>query len=552
MKILLTAVNAKYIHTALGIRALSAYVKSPDIELAEFTVNERAEDVLSAVYERGADIVMFSCYIWNIGFILKLASSLKQIAPDTVIVFGGPEVSYDDMMYMAKYSFIDAVIRGEGEETLAEIAASGSLDTAGVTLRGGGAIKRNPDRAPVCDINKLPFPYSERELDRNREKLLYYEASRGCPFRCSYCLSSTVHSVRMRDIETVKRELALFAAHDARIVKLTDRTFNADRKRAAELLRFLSSLEGRTQYHFEVAADFIDDELIGILQAAPEGRFLLEIGVQSTNPKTLAAIDRKTELEKIYAAVRELRGHAHMHLDLIAGLPYEDLGSFEKSFNDVMALRPDVLQLGFLKLLRGTKLRDNAGRHGYRFTEYPPYEVLGNDYISYEELLKLKRIERVLESYYNSGAFENAMGYLLDAAETPYKLFEHIAEHFAENGYFDIGLSRERLYSILAGLFDDALFRDLLKLDYFINANNPSTPPWANEPFDSSLLKLRFGIIERCMERGELAEYAGMPLKEVIKHVCAERFSYDVLGDKKPRENVILFDKRGGGAVRAE
>lgn len=552
MKILLTAVNAKYIHTALGIRALSAYVKSPDIELAEFTVNERAEDVLSAVYERGADIVMFSCYIWNIGFILKLASSLKQIAPDTVIVFGGPEVSYDDMMYMEKYSFIDAVIRGEGEETLAEIAASGSLDTAGVTLRVGSAIKRNQDRAPVCDINKLPFPYSERELDRNREKLLYYEASRGCPFRCSYCLSSTVHSVRMRDIETVERELALFAAHDARIVKLTDRTFNADRKRAAELLRFLSTLEGRTQYHFEVAADLIDDELIGILKAAPEGRFLLEIGVQSTNPKTLAAIDRKTELEKIYAAVRELRGHAHMHLDLIAGLPYEDLGSFKKSFNDVMALRPDVLQLGFLKLLRGTKLRDDAERHGYRFTEYPPYEVLGNDYISYEELLKLKRIERVLESYYNSGAFENAMGYLLDAAETPYKLFEHIAEHFAENGYFEIGLSRERLYSILAGLFDDALFRDLLKLDYFINANNPSTPPWANEPFDSSLLKRRFGIIERCMERGELAEYAGMPLKEVIKHVCAERFSYDVLGDKKPRENVILFDKRGGGAVRAE
>lgn len=550
MKILLAAVNAKYVHTSLSVRALARFVDDPDVVFTEFTINEREEDVLRALYGYGADVVMFSCYIWNIEFILSTASSLKKVAPDTRIVFGGPEVSYNSMYYMRKYGFLDAVIRGEGEETLRAVTESG-FDTAGVTYRAeGGSIVENVDRAPVCDLDSLPFPYTVSELDEFRNKLLYYESSRGCPFRCSYCLSSTVRNVRFKSIEKVKRELSLFSEHGAGVVKLTDRTFNADRKRAAELIAFLASLDGNTQFHFEIAADIIDDRLISIFRSAPPGRFLLEIGVQSTNGKTLEAIDRHTDLDAIYDTVRKLRGYAHMHLDLIAGLPYEGLDSFIRSFDDVMALRPDVLQLGFLKLLHGTKMRAEADTHGYIFTEAPPYEVLGNAYISYEELLRLKRVEYVLERYYNSGAFQNAMEYLLGKAGSPYRLFERIAEHFEEKGCFDIGLSRDRLYGLLAEIFGGGLFNDLLKLDYFLNSNNPSTPAWANEPYDRTLLKSRFGMISAVIERGELAEYRDMPLKETIKHVQAERFSYDVLGDAKRCDNVILFDKKYRRVIR--
>lgn len=550
MRILLTAVNAKYVHTSLSVRALARFVNTPEVTFAEFTINEREEDVLRAVYGFHADAVMFSCYIWNIEYIVRVASSLKKVSPDTRIVFGGPEVSYNSMYYMRKYGFLDAVIRGEGEETLRAVTEAG-FDTDGVTFRReDGRIIKNRDRAPVCYLDSLPFPYTETELDEYKDKLLYYESSRGCPFRCSYCLSSTVRNVRFKNIDKAKRELALFAAHGARVVKLTDRTFNADRKRAAELIGFLASLEGDTQFHFEIAADIIDDELISILKNAPKGRFLLEIGVQSTNEKTLEAIDRRTDLDRIYDTVRALSGYVHMHLDLIAGLPYEDLDSFVRSFDDVMALRPDVLQLGFLKLLHGTKMRSEAGKHGYIFTDTPPYEVLGNAYISYEELLRLKRVEHVLDRYYNSSAFSNAMGYLLDMADSPYHLFEKIASHFEAEGCFDIGLSRDRLYSLLAEIFGGGLFKDLLKLDYFMNSNNPSTPKWANEPYDKTLLKERFGMIEAAMERGELMEYRGMPLKEIIKHVQAEQFSYDVLGDMERRDNVILFDKKYRRTIR--
>ncbi len=545
MRILLAAVNAKFIHTALGVRALRAYVGEDAVDIAEFTINERVQDAVREIYERRADMVMFSCYIWNIEFILKTAGSLRKIAPDTAIVFGGPEVSFDSVYYMEKYPFIDAVIRGEGEETLRDIIGSG-LAVRGVTHRDGGRIVEEPDRPPVCDINDLPFPYTDRELDEYRDKLLYYESSRGCPFRCSYCLSSTVHSVRFRDIETVKRELAVFAEHGARVVKLTDRTFNADRRRAAGLIEYLSSLRCRTQFHFEIAAELIDDETAELFRRAPRDRFLLEIGVQSTNPETLSAIDRPADIQRIAAAAERLRGHVHMHLDLIAGLPYEDHGSFVNSFNEVMAMRPDVLQLGFLKLLRGTKLREEAGKHGYKFTDEPPYEVLANNYMSYDELTELKRVEVILDRYYNSSGFEHSLGYLSGRYDTPYAMFLDIAMYFEARGYFGTGMSQRSLYAALADMYDDPLFKDLLKLDFFININNPSTPQWAAEPFDRTLLKRRFAMIESALEEGRLPGYEGVPLKEIIKTVQAERFSYNVLGGGEKIENIILFDKKYG------
>lgn len=552
MKILLAAVNSGYIHTALAVRALSAYVCSDSVSFMEFTINERVSDVVRSIYEYGADTVIFSCYIWNIEFVIKTASIIKKIAPDTVIVFGGPEVSYDSVMYMEKYPFVDAIIRGEGEETLKEIIEKG-LDVPGVTYRNeNGSIVKNESRMPVCDLDTLPFPYSEQEIEENKDKLFYYESSRGCPFSCSYCLSSTVRNVRFKSIDIVKRELALFAKHGARVVKLTDRTFNADRKRAAELIEFLASLECRTQFHFEIAADLINERILEAFRNAPEDRFLLEIGVQSTNDRTIAAIDRKTDFKRIAEAVKALKGSVHMHLDLIAGLPYEDYDSFVKSFNDTMALKPDVLQLGFLKLLRGTKMRDESDLHGYIYSDTPPYEVLGNDYISYDELIHLKDIEYIVERYYNDSVFRNSLEYMSRFYTSPYDMYDNIAEYFKKKGYFALGISQSKLYSILAEFVPDERFKDYLKLDYFINTHNPSTPVWALEPFDKTLLKTRFVLIEEAIKAGELSEYEDVPLKEVIKSVQAERFSYDVLGNGEKRNNVILFDKKYKRVISAK
>lgn len=551
MKVLLVAVNAKYIHTALGVRSLAAYVNSEDVSFMEFTINERHEDVLKKIYRYSADTVLFSCYIWNIEFIVKLADSLKKIAPDTDIIFGGPEVSFDSRSYMEKYEFIDAVISGEGEETLADFLNNG-FDVYGITYRKNGVVVENKARKPVCDLNKLPFPYTEDDLEQNKNKLIYYESSRGCPFRCSYCLSSTVHNVRFKDIDKVKAELKRFINKNVRIVKFVDRTFNADRKRAAELISFLSEQKCETQFHFEIAADLINDEMIEIFRSAPRDRFLLEIGVQSTNVNTLRAIDRKADMRKIYDAVINLRGYVHMHLDLIAGLPYETYESFIKSFNDVMLLDPDVLQLGFLKLLRGTKIRRECKDYNYVFLSYPPYEVLSNEFISYPELLKLHDIENVFEKYHNSGVFKNGLRELLKHYETPFEMYEKISQYFSENGYFDVGLSQVKLYEILAEFSSDDMVKDYIKLDYFIHSHNPSTPSWAVTPFDRSLLKLRFEILTEEFIQNNLTEYSGQPTKEIIKNLWFEKFDYDVMLDGAKKEIILIFDKKYNRVIRAD
>lgn len=551
MSVLLAAVNSKYIHTALGVRALYSYVKSDDVAMREFTVNENLGNVLKEIYRCHAEAVLFSCYIWNIEFILKLAEQLKKLSPDTLIVFGGPEVSFDSVYYMEKYPFIDAVMRGEGEETFADFLENG-VSVDGMVYRSGGIVVEMPERPPVCDINTLPFPYTDEDIAENKNKLIYYETSRGCPFRCSYCLSSTVHNVRFRDLEKVKEEIMHFVRGGARIIKFVDRTFNADRKRATELVKFLIKNGGKTQFHFEVAADLLDNEIISVFKTAPRDMFLLEIGVQSTNEATICAVDRKTDFEKICAAVKELKGYVHIHIDLIAGLPYEDLNSFIKSFNDVMSIEPDVLQLGFLKLLRGTKIRNEYKKHDYVFSSVPPYEVLRNEYISYDDILTLKSVEEVLERYYNSEIFTNSLKRLQEFYDTPYDMFKTVADYFEEKGYFAVGISQAKLYSILAELCADGLFKDLLKLDFFMNSNNPSTPKWAIKPYDSSLLKHRFDILTEDFINENLPQYRGMAVKEIIKYVQLERFDHDVLGDMGERDCVLLFDKKNKFVLRCE
>lgn len=530
MKALLAGVNAKYIHTSLSVRTIASYVNDKSLYWKEYNINEDIASVCADIYKQQTDAVLFSCYIWNIEFILKTAGRLKSVAPDTLIILGGPEVSYADTEYMEKYDFIDAIIRGEGEETVKEIIQTGSLNCLGVTYRNGKIIK-NPDRPVIYDITNIPFPYTDEDIELNKNKLIYYESSRGCPFNCSYCLSSADRSVRFRDLETVLKELKFFIDHNVKIVKFTDRTFNASKKRTHAILEFLIANAAQTTFHFEVAADILDDKTMSLLGSAPKGLFQLEIGVQSTNPKTLEAIDRKTDLNKIAEAVRKIRsfGNIHTHLDLIAGLPYEDYESFKNSFNNVFAMQPHVIQLGFLKLLRGTKIRTEES--SAIFTAEPPYEVLQTDYISYDELLHLKSIEDIVEKYYNSGVFENSISYLVRLFESPFEMFEKIALFYEKNGYDKIGISRDSLYSILSDFANDKNFTDILLYDYLLN-NKPRTPEWASR---KPVTKERFDILTPEFIESELPEYLHMSNKEIIKRLHFERFFNP--------ERILIFDK---------
>lgn len=527
MKALLAGVNAKYIHTSLSVRTIASYVNG--IDWKEYNINESAEFVCADIYRQRTDAVLFSCYIWNIEFILKTARRLKSVAPDTLIIFGGPEVSYADTEYMEKYDFIDAVIRGEGEETVKEFIRTGNLNIRGVTYRNGKIIK-NPDRPVISDITKIPFPYTDEDIELNKNKLIYYETSRGCPFNCSYCLSSADRSVRFRDLDTVLNELKFFINHKVKIVKFTDRTFNASKKRTHAILEFLIDNAAETTFHFEVAADILDDKTMELLGSAPKGLFQLEIGVQSTNMKTLEAIDRKTDLNKIAERVRQIRSfrNIHTHLDLIAGLPYENYESFKNSFNEVFAMRPHVIQLGFLKLLRGTKIRREE--QSALFTAEPPYEVLQTDYISYDELLRLKAVEDVVEKYYNSGAFENSVSYLVQQFNSPFEMFEKIACFYEKNGYDKIGISRDFLYRILFDFVNDEKFTDILLYDYLLN-NKPRTPEWASR---KPVIKERFEILTPEFIEKELPEYSQMTVKEIIKRLYFERFFNP--------ERILIFD----------
>lgn len=551
MKVLLVAVNAKYIHTSLSVRTLKMYANADNVEIAEYTINERVSDILRSIFLKKADAVLFSCYIWNIEMCLEIAQMLKKVSPDTRIVFGGPEVSYDDCEYMKQYNFIDAIIRGEGEMTFKEWLEKGEC-VDGITYRQGDEIIRNKDRENIADLSSIPFPYTAEDIEKNKGKLIYYESSRGCPFRCSYCLSSTTHNVRFRDTELVKAELMFFAEHNVRIVKFVDRTFNADRKRTAELVKFLIDNAKNTTFHFEIAADLINDELAELFRTAPKGLFQLEIGVQSTNDTTIKAIDRKTDFDKIKKTVNVLKGAngVHLHLDLIAGLPFENLDSFKKSFDDVFALRPDELQLGFLKLLRGTKIRREEQKYGYEYNSKPPYEILKNDFVSYDDILLLKGVEEVFEKYYNSGAFRETMEYLLKKQVSPFELFEKLWLFYEKNGCNTVGQSRNSLYEILSHFCDEELFRDILKLDYFTYNKGVSTPKWSLSPCDKTLLKGRFEILTEEFVAENLPEYVGILPKEIVKNIHFERFEYDVLADCKKRKCIIIFDNKYNRRIR--
>ncbi len=474
MKVVLSTLNAKYIHVNLALRSIGRYCEKFHPEICEYTVNDNIDNIIASLHMKKADVIAFSCYIWNIEKVLYISECLKKVNPSLKIILGGHEVSHDAKSIMTENPWIDYIVRGEGEKPmlslLRSIRENSDVSNVGsITYRSGNDIRENPI-AESGSLNEYPFAYDESIRDF-KGKIIYYESSRGCPFNCSYCLSGDNRKVDFLDLERVKKELLFFIENGVPLVKFVDRTFNADKERAKEIWKFIIENSKNTCFHFELAGSLIEEETIKLLKTAPKGIIQFEIGVQSTNEKTIRAIGRSIEFEKVRDNVKKLlqADNIHIHLDLIAGLPYEDYESFKKSFDEVIKIRPHVLQLGFLKLLKGSKLRNETDKYGYKYKEKAPYEVMENDFISFDEIIKLKFIEELFERYYNSGDFKRSMNFLFDREASPFEIFEKIYDYFTQNALFDRSVSLEAHYELLEKIFPFEGFADCARADRLTN-----------------------------------------------------------------------------------
>ena len=457
MKILLAACNAKYIHSNLAVYDLKAYSSDYDKEvlLREYTINQPKDEILKDIYGSGADVVCFSCYIWNISFVRELIRDLAKILPETAFWAGGPEVSYDAEKFLTEMPEVTGVLVGEGEKTFHDlleyyIDGKGSLgEIRGIAYRDGEEIRHNGWRE-LMNLSEIPFVYEHLEEFENR--IIYYESSRGCPFSCSYCLSSIDKKLRFRDLELVKKELQFFLDHKVPQVKFVDRTFNCKHEHAMAIWKYILEHDnGVTNFHFEVSADLLRDEEMDLMAKMRPGLIQLEIGVQSTNPETIRAIHRHMDLDKLKRCVDRVHSfrNIHQHLDLIAGLPYEDYDTFHRSFNDVYQMKPDQLQLGFLKVLKGSLMQGEAEKYGIVHKEKEPYEVLSTNWLPYGDVLKLKAVESMVEVYYNSGQFQHTLEYLVPLAKDAFTFYESLGAFYEKKGYSEISHSRMRRYEIL-------------------------------------------------------------------------------------------------------
>ena len=457
MKILLAACNAKYIHSNLAVYDLKAYSSDYDehVILREYTINQPKDEILKDIYSSGADVVCFSCYIWNISFVRELIRDLVKILPKTAFWAGGPEVSYDAEKFLTEMPEMTGVMVGEGEKTFHDllefyIDRKDSLEEiSGIAYRTGDKIIHNGWRE-LMDLSAIPFVYEHLEKFENR--IIYYESSRGCPFSCSYCLSSIDKKLRFRDLELVKKELQFFLDHRVPQVKFVDRTFNCKHEHAMTIWKYILEHDnGVTNFHFEISADLLREEEMELMSQMRPGLIQLEIGVQSTNPETIRAIHRHMDLKKLEHCVNRVHSfrNIHQHLDLIAGLPYEDYDTFHQSFNDVYRMKPDQLQLGFLKVLKGSLMQKEAEVYGIVYKEKEPYEVLSTNWLTYGEVLKLKMVESMVEVYYNSGQFWHTLEYLVPFEKDAFTFYEKLGSFYEKKGYSEISHSRMRRYEIL-------------------------------------------------------------------------------------------------------
>ena len=493
MKILLAACNAKYIHSNLAVYNLMAYAKdySEHLILKEYTINQTKDDILRDIYLSEPDVVCFSCYIWNISFVKDIIGDLAKILPGVPFWAGGPEVSFDASKFLEENPQFTGVMMGEGEATFKELVKyyvekEGDLkQIAGITYRENNEIHVNPWRE-ILDLSTVPFAYENLADFKNR--IIYYETSRGCPFSCSYCLSSVEKKLRFRDMNLVKKELKFFIDNQVPQVKFVDRTFNCKHEHAMEIWRFIKENDnGVTNFHFEVSADLLREEELELMSTMRPGLIQLEIGVQSTNPETIKAIRRTMNLEKLEALVAKVHsfGNIHQHLDLIAGLPYEGIESFKQSFNDVYRMRPEQLQLGFLKVLKGSYMMECVPEYEISYKAKEPYEVLTTKWLNFREILQLKTVESMVEVYYNSGQFRNTLEFLVPYFADAYSFYEAIGNYYNEMGYSEVSHARIRRYEILLEFVEKypQISReeviDKMMFDLYLRENLKSRPSFA-------------------------------------------------------------------------
>lgn len=508
MKILLAACNAKYIHSNLAVYDLQAYASdyADHIVLKEYTINQQKDDIMRDIYLEHPDVVCVSCYIWNLSFVKELMADLIKILPGADFWAGGPEVSYDAEKFLAENSEFKGVMVGEGEETFKELAGhyveknpQNLKNMTGICYRDGDQIIHNGWRQ-IMDLSSIPFIY--KDLSEFKNRIIYYESSRGCPFSCSYCLSSIDKKLRFRDTETVKKELQFFIDNKVPQVKFVDRTFNCKHDHAMAIWKYINEHDnGVTNFHFEISADLLREEELQEMSTMRPGLIQLEIGVQSTNPDTIKAIHRTMDFEKLKGIVDRIHsfGNIHQHLDLIAGLPYEDYDSFRHSFNDVYALKPQQLQLGFLKVLKGSHMMERCKEYGIVYKTQEPYEVLSTKWLDYDHVLKLKTVENMVEVYYNSGQFQNTLEYLEKFFPDAFSIYERLGSFYMEKGYGDVSHTRMRRYEILLEFLEDVpeismdQVKDQMVYDLYLRENLKSRPGFARDqkPFERQVWDFR-------------------------------------------------------------
>lgn len=508
MKILLVACNAKYIHSNLAVYDLQAYASdyADHIVLKEYTINQQKDDIMRDIYLEHPDVVCVSCYIWNLSFVKELMADLIKILPGADFWAGGPEVSYDAEKFLTENSEFKGVMVGEGEETFKELAGyyveknpQDLKDMTGICYRDGDQIIHNGWRQ-IMDLSSIPFIY--KDLSEFKNRIIYYESSRGCPFSCSYCLSSIDKKLRFRDTETVKKELQFFIDNKVPQVKFVDRTFNCKHDHAMAIWKYINEHDnGVTNFHFEISADLLREEELQEMSTMRPGLIQLEIGVQSTNPDTIKVIHRTMDFEKLKGIVDRIHsfGNIHQHLDLIAGLPYEDYDSFRNSFNDVYALKPQQLQLGFLKVLKGSHMMEMCREYGIVYKTQEPYEVLSTKWLDYDHVLKLKTVENMVEVYYNSGQFQNTLEYLEKFFPDAFSIYERLGSFYMEKGYGDISHTRMRRYEILLEFLEDMpeisvdQVKDQMVYDLYLRENLKSRPGFARDqkPFERQIWDFR-------------------------------------------------------------
>lgn len=508
MKILLVACNAKYIHSNLAVYDLQAYASdyADHIVLKEYTINQQKDDIMRDIYLEHPEVVCVSCYIWNLSFVKELMADLIKILPGVDFWAGGPEVSYDAEKFLTENSEFKGVMVGEGEETFKELAGyyveknpQDLKDMTGICYRDGDQIIHNGWRQ-IMDLSSIPFIY--KDLSEFKNRIIYYESSRGCPFSCSYCLSSIDKKLRFRDTETVKKELQFFIDNKVPQVKFVDRTFNCKHDHAMAIWKYINEHDnGVTNFHFEISADLLREEELQEMSTMRPGLIQLEIGVQSTNPDTIKAIHRTMDFEKLKGIVDRIHsfGNIHQHLDLIAGLPYEDYDSFRHSFNDVYALKPQQLQLGFLKVLKGSHMMEMCREYGIVYKTQEPYEVLSTKWLDYDHVLKLKTVENMVEVYYNSGQFQNTLEYLEKFFPDAFSIYERLGSFYMEKGYGDVSHTRMRRYEILLEFLEDMpeisvdQVKDQMVYDLYLRENLKSRPGFARDqkPFERQIWDFR-------------------------------------------------------------